>query len=277
MNKRHKIVLGALAVVLLLASAIGMWIYWAPTTRIDREERELLNDMKRVPDWLFDCTCTNKQAFIDNVFLRIVRLSSERPRREYLYDFVNRVYSAELSKYCSLRFETIDQRDETFGAYGTMLLILEHTAQRAYEALGSLKVPKRERYGMYWRYLEKYGEEEHRMRRLRQGYEGDYAYAVRIYERQFLDEVERGCFDPEELALISSDFEKVLGRPLRTIKQIEKEWNEWYQKNISESQKSRKVKDASDNIMKRLEEDVDHAPQILLEGRNGRRKYVQSL
>ena len=75
---RHKIVLGTLVVVLLLVSAIGMWIYWAPTTRIDREERELLNDMKRVPDWLFDCTCTNKQAFIDNVFLRIVRLSSER-------------------------------------------------------------------------------------------------------------------------------------------------------------------------------------------------------
>ena len=33
----------------------------------------------------------------------------------------------------------------------------------------------------------------------------------------------------------------------------------------------------SDNAVKRLEEDVDHAPQILLEGRNDRRKYVQSL
>lgn len=242
MNMRHKIVLGTLVVVLLLVSAIGMWMYGEPTTRIDREERELLNDMKRVPDWLFDCTCTNKQAFIDGVFLRIVRLSSERPRREYLYDFVNRIYSAELSKYCSLRFETMDQRDETFGAYGTMRLIFEHTAQRAYEALGCLKVPKRERYGMYWRYLEKYGEEERRMRRRCPGYEGYYAYAVRTYERQFLYKIERGYFNPEELALIRSDFEKVLGRPIRTIEQIENEWNEWYQKNISESQKSRKVK-----------------------------------
>ena len=35
-----------------------------------------------------------------------------------------------------------------------------------------------------------------------------------------------GKFKPEELALIRSNFEKVLGRPLRTIEQIEKEREE---------------------------------------------------
>lgn len=47
--------------------------------------------------------------------------------------------------------------------------------------------------------------------------------------------------------------------------------------NVSVSAEKDRFEGRSDNAVRRLEEDVDHAPQILLEGRNDRRKYVQSL
>ena len=239
--KMNRLLVCAIGVAVLAVVGVSAWLA-CPASVMGKEERAVVGELKRAPEILFDVTCTNKHAYIDDVFRRIVELPADRPRKEYAHEFLERIFSMDLERHCPFDRGTREQRDESSIVYGFALVKLEHAARRGYEALARLKAPKRERWNVYWRYLAKYRDAERRMRRLFPTLGDGSLFAVRSYEERFIRRASNGYFSTDEYELIKTDFESMMGRPLRTLDQILKEWDEWEKKNISESQKANGVK-----------------------------------
>lgn len=209
------------AALFLVAGGVLVWLLRADQST-GKEESMVVEEMRRAPDCLFAGASTNAYVYVDDVFRRIVKLPHDRPRKEYVQEFVNRVYSVELANYCKLKFENLEQQNETVVVYGGILKKLEHTAQRAFEALGRLRASKRERWRMYWLYLERYGNEERRLSRLCPRYDNrEYLAWVRTYERKLLTYREGNLLTQEEYQGICADFEKSMGRRPRTKEELQ--------------------------------------------------------
>lgn len=225
---------GAFALIVLGVSA---WLLFNVST-MEKDERLLVKDMSLASERVFSAPSTNGYAYVDDMLRRIVELPADRPRGKYVHEFVDRVYSIELSKYCLFKFETPRHRNESVVVYRGIMKKLEYTSQRAFEALRCLRVPKRERWSVCWQYLERYGKEEIRFNRLCPDADSrEYLAWVRVYEEDFVRRASKGEFTAEEYRLISSDFEIAMGRPLRTLEQIQDEWDKWSRKDVQDSGK----------------------------------------
>ena len=235
--KMNRLLVCAIGVAVLAVVGVSAWLA-CPASVMGKEERAVVGELKRAPEILFDVTCTNKHAYIDDVFRRIVELPADRPRKEYAHEFLERIFSMDLERHCPFDRGTREQRDESSIVYGFALVKLEHAARRGYEALARLKAPKRERWNVYWRYLAKYRDAERRMRRLFPKHGDGSLFAMRTFERKLLLDYEWKYLTDEEFQGVCSDFEKIIGRPLRTMEQIQQEADVWTKKNISESKKA---------------------------------------
>ncbi|MCQ2395054.1 MAG: hypothetical protein MJ249_12290 [Kiritimatiellae bacterium] len=239
--KTFKVIVYAVAATTLVGVGVLGW-FLLPGPATGGGERAVVRELRRVPEFLFDHACTNSHFYIDNVLRQIVELPADRPRRRYVHEFMGNMLSMDLERHCPFDKGTREQRNDSLAVYGFAMKDLEHAACRAYEALAQLKAPKRERWNVYWRYLAKYRDEERRMRRLFPKHGDGSLFAVRPYEERFIRRASNGYFSTDEYELIKTDFESMMGRPLRTLDQILKEWDEWEKKNISESQKANGVK-----------------------------------
>lgn len=235
--KTFKVIVYAVAATTLFGVGVLGW-FLLPGPATGGGERAVVRELRRVPEFLFDHACTNSHFYIDNVLRQIVELPADRPRRRYVHEFMGNMLSMDLGRHCPFDKGTREQRNDSLAVYGFAMKDLEHAACRAYEALARLKAPKRERWNVYWRYLAKYRDEERRMRRLFPKHGDGSLFAMRTFERKLLLDYEWKYLTDEEFQGVCSDFEKIIGRPLRTMEQIQQEADVWTKKNISESKKA---------------------------------------
>ena len=215
MSTKRKVLL-SVAVLFLVLLTIGMFIMLRPDPKYANVRAEL----KRVPDYMYDPPSSFRD-FIMGLCRQIAQVDDKEARVEFFREFQDKVFSFDIERVTPLDLGTRAQSNESHRVHGHIMAGMEDCVFHLGGLLYSIGGSKLEVKEVLFRFLEKCRREELRMwGRVRE--RGRYTLVVREEEWRFLRDVESGYYTPEEAAQITRRFEQVLGRPLRTLEEIDR-------------------------------------------------------
>ena len=159
---------------------------------------------------------------------------------KFFREFQDKVFSFDIERVTPLDLGTRAQSNESHRVHGHIMSGMEECSFHLGGLLCSIGGSKLEVMEVLFRFLEKCRREELRMwGSVRE--RGQYTYVVRREEWRFLRDVESGYYTPEEAAQITRRFEQVLGRPLRTLEEIDRVKRRLEAENIEASRRAREA------------------------------------
>ena len=201
------------AVALSIASVLTATVL----TMLDSRAHDPLKRLDELPQFVFE-----GRGFVDEYTRQLcdeIDRSSSSDGRWRLYErFMDAAFSQPLERIKDLDDANFLVRNEATYRYGRALTAMEGVSETMRQHLICLRdVPPQKIWEPTFRYLETLRDEG-----LRRGRDVGYESRVRHYEDWFHRCCDRGAFSPDECAAIRSRFEQILGRPLRTLEEIDR-------------------------------------------------------
>ncbi len=192
------------------------------------EEREIRLEFNKIPDF-FHGRRHGGQAFVRYMYARIGDLPDETNRVRILREFTDRLFEVDIIALCSRKRGGRESMYAVEGGIG----LLSRVSQEAKDALRGQRFPLVECWEVKLRYLEKERICREWLARI-QGQSvisGNNDGEARMIETAILWDVEHGLLSKDDFTgKIRPRFEKIVGRPMRTIDQLDPGQMQWFNK-----------------------------------------------